>query len=602
MPYHSSDYCPRSNDPLVDASWAGQADRVAALLSRGSDPNQRDERGCSPLSAATRRGHVEAIRALIAAGADADEMTNAETGETLLSLAASLSRVEPMRLLLAAGANPNRNRGDYRTILMQAAGALTCYPDENLAERVAMIRLLIDAGADVNATAYRGRTALGSCRGEDELVRMLLEAGAVIRPCRAGEDPLLLQVLEYDRPRPSRESGILRLIAAGAEVNAANEDGETPLKRACAVGGRRVVAALLETGARRVGATSPDGEDASPELHLASSAGEPKVVRMLLQAGADPTEVDQAGRTPLYRASVSGRPEVIRVLLAAGVDPNAGRQRGRSALRAAAYHGHEECVSVLLEAGADIDARIEREVTTLHLASLMRRLSIIPLLLQAGANVNARDADGCTPLMWALRTRVQRTKGLKKIAGTVDLLLAAGADPRAVDHRGQTALFSAVQSGLADEIRRLFALGLDVNAAAHDGLTPLLAAAGVRAPDTKTAEILLTAGADVNAVDRSGASVLHYTLRLLEPSDPRPSYWSPYRPWASLFLLEFLLEAGVEVNQADEHGLTPLMLAAQHPYFDAISPLLRAGADPDARDQAGRSARDYAEMAGRAWP
>ncbi len=234
MPYLSSGYCPRSNDPLVDASWAGRADLVEALLNQGSDPNQRDERGCSPLSAATRKGHVEVMRALLAAGADAKEVTNAETGQTLLSIATCLSRLEPMCLLLAAGVEPNQERSRYYTPLMQAAGALTYYPDENLAERVAMVRLLIDAGADVNATTLCGMTALGSSRGEDEIVRMLLEAGATIRPCRLGDEPLLLQVLEHKRPRASRETGILRLIAGGAEVNAADEDGVTPLKRACA--------------------------------------------------------------------------------------------------------------------------------------------------------------------------------------------------------------------------------------------------------------------------------------------------------------------------------------------------------------------------------
>jgi ankyrin repeat protein len=539
--------------------------------------------------------------ALIGAGADAKEVTNAETGETLLSIAVCLSRVEPMRLLLGAGAEPNRERSRYYTPLMQAAGALTYYPDENLAERADMVRLLIDAGADVNAATSCGMTSLGSSKGEDLIVRMLIDSGATIRACGPGEEPLLLQVLGYDRPRPSRELGILRLIAAGAEVDVADEYGVTPLKRACSLGSRRVVAALLEAGARRVGITPGVGDDSSPELHLAAAMGEPQVVRMLLNDGADPTEIDQAGRTPIGRAAKHGRPDVIRMLLAAGAKPDLGRTRGRSPLRTAAYHGHEGCVALLLEAGSAVDARAEDGVTALHLAALMRRLKVIPLLTRAGADVNARDSDGCTPLMWALRTKVYRPRTLRKVSGAVDLILASGADLQAVDRRGRTALFDAARSGLSGEVRRLLASGIDVNAAAHDGLTPLMAAAMEQAPPSQTAEILLAAGADANAVDRAGASAMHHALSL-KPADPIPPGWSAYRNWAAWSKLELLLRAGAEVNRSDDHGRTPLMLAAQHTHCNAISQLLRAGADPEARDQAGRSARDYAKEAGRTWP
>jgi len=602
VPSHSASPCPRSSDPLVDASWAGRADLVLDLLNRGGDPNRRDERECSPLGAATRRGHVEVMRALIDAGADATEVTDARTGETLLSIAAILSRVEPMRLLLAAGADPNREPNESYTVLMEAAGAsYYSYPGANLSKRTEMVRLLIAAGADVNAVAFQGATPLSATRGEDELVRLLLEAGAFIPPHRPGDTPLLVQAMGYGRLRPSQEAGILRLIAAGADVNAAYGNRDTPLKRACTLGSARVVAALLEMGARRVGAGRDTQGDPPPELHCAARAGEPRIVRMLLHDGAELEEVDYAGRTPLYLAAMNGRSEALRVLLAAGANPNAGRERGRSALRAAAYHGHAECVSLLLGAGADIDARTEGEVTALHLASLMRRLKVVPLLLCAGASADSRDADGRTPLMWALRTKAERERASKKAAGTVGLLLAAGADPHATDRRGQTALFDAARAGLTNEIRRLLALGLDVNAAAFDGGTPLMAAAGARDVDTRSAEVLLAEGAEINAVDRAGSSALHWALRPQEPPSPPPRYWCGLRRWAEP-MLDLLLKAGTDVNHADNRGVTPLMLAAQNQSRSLIASLLKAGADPEARDGQGRTAKDYVEATGRPWP
>ena len=79
-----------------------------------------------------------------------------------------------------------------------------------------------------------------------------------------------------------------------------------------ALGSSAVVAALLESGARRVGVTGARGRFPSPELHLAAAAGEPRIVRMLLHNGADLTETDYAGRTPLYVASLSGRADVVK--------------------------------------------------------------------------------------------------------------------------------------------------------------------------------------------------------------------------------------------------------------------------------------------------
>ena len=99
MPYHSSSDSPTSTEPLVDASWAGRDNDVRELLAQGHDPNIKDDVNCSPLNAATRRGHDNVVKALIEARADPHEVT--ENAGSLLSITASLSHVETMRVLLA---------------------------------------------------------------------------------------------------------------------------------------------------------------------------------------------------------------------------------------------------------------------------------------------------------------------------------------------------------------------------------------------------------------------------------------------------------------------------------------------------------------------
>jgi len=588
---------PRSTDPLVDAAWAGLLDEVSELLAQAADPNVRDERGTSPLSAATRQYHHEVMRILIAAGGDAHEVT--DHGGSLLALAASHGHIDGVRVLVAAGANPNREQIDrYYTILMQAAGACSHRSGANLADRVAFVRLLIEAGADVNAATSEGATPLSATEGEDELVRLLLKAGAVVPTHRAGYEPLLIAVMGSGRLRLSRELGILRLIAAGADVNATDEDGITPLKRACDLGNHRVVAALLESGARRVGATIDTDErafhdDAAlPELHLAARSGDPQVVRMLLHDGANLAEIDRTRRTPLYWAANFGRDEVIQVLLSAGANPNAQCDRGLSPLRVAAFDGHAGCVTLLLAAGAEVDAATPGGVTALHLAALWQRSRVVPLLLHAGANPNQADAAGQSPLMWALHQRARAEKGLKRAAVVIEQLLDAGTDSSATDPRGETALFAAVRTDQPAVVRRLLAHGADANAVSPDGLTPLL----VASLQPEVIEALLTGGADVNRLDPDGASPLHRMLRACQPTSP-PRYRTPFERWNRKPLFDLLLAAGAEVDRADRSGTTPLMLAARLIETDVVSPLLQAGADPALRDHEGRTVLDHTALA-----
>ena len=196
-----------------------------------------------------------------------------------------------------------------------------------------MVRMLLAAGADASLATSEGMTPLAATCGDEDVVRLLMEAGATIPPASPANRPLLLAVMGGRRLRESQVAGILRLIAAGADVNAADTYGNTPLKQACRLGNGRLVAGLLESGARRVGAVHAGPNDPPPELHCAAFGGDPQSVTLLLRDGADLTDVDHAGHTPLYVASKHGRPEAIRMLLAAGADPDAGRERGRSPLR-----------------------------------------------------------------------------------------------------------------------------------------------------------------------------------------------------------------------------------------------------------------------------
>ena len=146
------------------------------------------------------------------------------------------------------------------------------------------------------------------------------------------------------------------LVAKGAEVNAKNTAGLTPLELA----DEKAAELLRRHGGKsavKLGALSDDAANGNIES-----------VKQHLAGGADVNGKDDLGRTPLYRA---------------------------------AYNGHTEIAGVLLTKGADADARDENGWTPLHGAAYKNHLEMLAALLAKKAAVNAKDVDGDTPLDWA---------------------------------------------------------------------------------------------------------------------------------------------------------------------------------------------------------
>jgi ankyrin repeat protein len=230
-----------------------------------------------------------------------------------------------------------------------------------------------------------------------------------------------------------------QLIRAGANVNAANDLGVTP-------------------------------------LWTASLNGSTPMVRRLLAAGANPNIALLAGETPLMAAARSGNAEVVQQLLAKGADPNARGARSQTALMWAVSQKHADVVKVLLARGADVHARsAERRQmvavpphgyrehnrvipqggdTALMFAARVGDLASAKLLVASGANVNDTDAWGVSA------TTLAAHSGFGEL---VDFLLERGADPNAAK-AGFTALHAAIMRRDEKMVAALLAKGADANA------------------------------------------------------------------------------------------------------------------------------------------
>lgn len=275
---------------------------------------------------------------------------------------------------------------------------------------LAALRQLVQHGG-VNAKDRQGSSPLfyAAAYGSLDAVRILVAAGADANAANAfGATPLLVSVAEPGKAR--------FLIDHGADVNARSKMGRTPLWIAAATDGASgTVRLLLDHGAK----LAVRDEMQSTPLLAATAANDESTIRLLLDEGAGVNDHDVTGLTPLMNASMNGNLKAVEWLLARAADVNAVSaqemnprvKNGAPAtgmftplLLAAAYSG-PEVVKALLDAGADIDARDVRGMTPLMLAIATDHADIrtIRLLLERDADAIIRDRDGLTAADWARR-------------------------------------------------------------------------------------------------------------------------------------------------------------------------------------------------------
>ncbi|KAH8983027.1 ankyrin repeat-containing domain protein [Lactarius akahatsu] len=247
-----------------------------------------------------------------------------------------------------------------------------------------------------------------------------------------------------------------------------------------------------------------EGGDAA-QLHLPSYYGQPKIMWVLLDHGADANVENIRGETPLHIVSrgqydsQDDGVEIVRLLLQHDADVDAQTQSRTAPLHLASYYGRLRIARVLLYNGANPNTKNELGQTPMHQVLLGNRscrdsIDIVQLLLERGVDVNAQDLHNDTPLHLASKF------GELEIAR---VLLTHGASPSAANLQGRTPLhvLSVLPTRFGNEVRvaqlLLLERGADINARDADHETPLHSAARNNRPDL--ARHLLMCGADTDA-------------------------------------------------------------------------------------------------------
>ena len=295
---------------------------------------------------AIRANELNTLRKLAAS----KEAVNAGDGHrtTPLIYAALYGNADSVRLLLAAGADVNARNDQELTALI--AGA--CNP--------AIARLLVDRGADVNAQSKKGRTPLlvaAGCPGSLATMRLLLEKGARVDLADVTKTTPLMAAAAQ-----TTHENVELLVARGADVNARDEAGLTPLMATTGLNDLAATRLLLSKGAQVNVANTSGGKVRHGEialkkltpLQLAAPYASPDLVRALLAAGARVNDRDVRGMTALMLAvsSETQNPEVAKALLEAGADVQIKDNDGESALDWALKYAHPEVMRRLKDTGA----------------------------------------------------------------------------------------------------------------------------------------------------------------------------------------------------------------------------------------------------------
>ena len=348
------------------------------------------------------------------------------------------------------------------------------------------------------------------------------------------------------------------LIKAGANVKLKNQFGTSALTEAAIIGSAPIIDALLKAGADP-NTRNPEGET---PLMAVARGGHVEAARRLLDAGADVNAREAwGGQSALMWAAAQRQADMVKFLASRGADLNARgvirqwerkviaeprpkdlNKGGFTPLLYAAREGCVECARNLIAAKADLDLADPDGVTPLNMALLNLHFNFAATLIKAGADVDKWDLYGRSPLYMAADTSTLPLKGNGAVAvipsedsltalDVARLLLEAGANPNlqlkrrppyrdvpqdrggdTILAQGATALLRAARAGDAPFVALLLKHHALVDLPSKEGVTPLMAAAGVEfgARVTRgrnrtdegvlaTMRLLIDAGANVNA-------------------------------------------------------------------------------------------------------
>lgn len=582
--------------PLHLAAIYGHNAIAKYLLENNADTTVQDSSGATPLHEAVRYGNVEIAKSLLNSGANVNARDN--LGKTPVMLILPKDKTAEIYKLLIAHRADLTQKDMFGDTVLHTASML------NVGENT--FRILIDAGADIDARNKEGVTPLAIAvqKNDLETVRLLTAAGADIHTqdtngnsplsiALAGSPEMLEAVVNEKNADFTDSNGntplhlalicdaplskIQYMISLMKDVNTRNKDGNSALFLSILKNRQKVGELLL---AKNADIFSTNTNNNSP-LRLALKYG--GTVQDWLITSKTIKQQDGTGNTVLHYAAEWQYKEAISGLVMKGADISAKNANGETPLFSAVKTNNPEIIQTVVDCGADIKARDNLGSTAMHTAVRWDAPASIDKLLALGINVNAQNTAGKSPLAEAV------------VAGKFEIakkLLASGADPNTSDSNGVTVLMDAIRGCSKDSVQLLLGYGANPNVQEVNGRNAYHEAAFMG--EKEIIKLIRKAGGNPLSRDKQGTTPFSIVLKkdisiirevlgnnyTITDSDGNTPVHIVVKAKASTQLLQVLIEEGYPVDTRNADGYTALNYAIENNDVKTAVVLLENGANP----------------------
>ncbi|CAH0396015.1 unnamed protein product [Bemisia tabaci] len=541
---------------------------IRFLVENGADVNAAAYDGRTPLCLLVKHhGTLDIMRYLIEKGANLNKGDHRRGSPLLWAFYVDSEGLRPevANFLIEMGADVNQPLGYFGNSDDPLKTPL------HVAKNISTIELLVEKGADINATDKWGNTPLHFAHSLHRAKYLVLKGANVNAINKEGNTPLHCVLNVYCAKF---------LIKMGADVDAKNSKGYTPLHFAV---NTSIAKILIRNGAD----FRARAENGKTVLHTVAEAdvlfnskykGLPDLVNFFIQGGIDVNGVDGGGNTPLHICCKTNNMIVASSLLENGADRNAinncnlrpiecGRGMSSSMLKSVEKlfsaieenESTEEIRRLICSIQTINVVKDDSKFTPLHCAVQLNRKKIVKFILEAN---------------WPIRIHETFKKRNKFIDGTLKKVKV-----NALCKDNWTPLHYASRGGDFTIVSWLLKSGAAHNAKTYDGYLPSELAENCAVKQLLTmvnelfeavkvgnleqvVEYISKEESIINAVESDGRNLLHYSIE------------NGHRD-----VVMFLLESGIDVTQSASDGSTVLHLAVSKKDEELVNAILKRAND-----------------------